>query len=81
MDRVTATACGATVSGGALLIDAGTLAPVTVVNSTFASSTAGAVGGGIAIRATDLIAVPGSRSATLDGVSVMDCSAHRGGGI
>ena len=53
---------------------------VAVRNSTVTGSTAGAVGGGIAFRASNLVESPGARSVDLVDVTITNCAALRGGG-
>ena len=53
---------------------------VTVRNSTVTRATAGAVGGGVAVRASNLVESPGARFVDLVNVTITNCTAQRGGG-
>ena len=54
---------------------------VTISDIVVANATAGAVGGGIAVRAARLVEAPGSRTVDLLRLGVFNCTAKRGGGM
>ena len=53
---------------------------VTIFDIIVANATAGAVGGGVAVRASRLVEAPGSRVVKLIRLGVSNCAAKRGGG-